>query len=264
MISFTDAQLNAWLIGFIWPLTRILGLIMAAPVFGHRAFPARAKIALGVFLAIAVSPALPPLPAVGLESWQGLWILLREFLIGVSIGFSMRLAFAATEAAGEMIGLQMGLGFASFYDPVSSGESSVVSSLLNMLAILLFLSFNGHLFLLDALARSFQSLPVSAAPLAASGFWSLASFGSIVLSLGVRIALPIIALLLMVSLSLGILTRSAPQLNIFSIGFPITLGVGLLLLSFGMPYFSPQVQHLSHDALRAAESMLLSFRGISR
>jgi len=100
VISLTDAQINAWLIGFIWPLTRILGLIMVAPVFGHSSVPRRVKIGLGVFIALIVAPTLPPMPDVGLGSWQGLLILVQQLLIGMATGFIMRIAFAAVEAAG--------------------------------------------------------------------------------------------------------------------------------------------------------------------
>jgi len=95
MISLTDAQLNTWLISFIWPLVRILGVIMTAPVLGHRAVPGRVKIGLGVFIALIIAPTLPPMPDVGLGSWHGLFILIQQLLIGVAIGFIMRVVFAA-------------------------------------------------------------------------------------------------------------------------------------------------------------------------
>ena len=164
MISLTDAQLNAWLINFIWPLTRILGLIMVAPVFGHRAVPARVKIGLGIFIALIIAPTLPPMPDVSLGSWHGLFILVQQLLIGVAIGFIMRIVFAAVEAAGEIVGLQMGLGFASFFDPQSAGQTLVLARFFNMLALLVFLAVNAHLLLIGVLVDSFQTLPISSRP----------------------------------------------------------------------------------------------------
>lgn len=260
MLSFTDAQLNTWLVAFVWPLVRILGLLMAAPVFGHRSVPARVKIGLGVFIALIVSPTLPPLPDVALGSWQGLFILVQQFLIGLAIGFTMRVVFASVELAGEIIGLQMGLGFASFFDPQSAGQTLVLSRFFNLLAMLVFLAVNAHLLVLGLLAESFTTLPISAAPLAAEGFRSVAAFGSTLFVVGLQIALPLIAVLLMTNLALGILTRSAPQLNIFAIGFPITLGVGLIVLDFSMPYFAPQMEGVIRQALQAGDSILRALR----
>ena len=251
MISFTDAQLNAWLINFIWPLTRILGLIMVAPVFGHRAVPGRVKIGLGIFIALIIAPTLPPMPDVGLGSWHGLFILVQQLLIGIAIGFIMRVVFAAVEAAGEIAGLQMGLGFASFFDPQSAGQTLVLARFFNMLALLVFLAVNAHLLMIGILVDSFQSLPVSTQPLSAAGFYNVAAFGSTVFAVGLQLALPLIAILLMTNLSLGILTRSAPQLNIFAIGFPITLGVGLIVLDLTLPYFVPQLEQLIQNGFRA-------------
>lgn len=260
MLSVTDAQLNAWLISFLWPLTRILGLIMVAPMFGHRAVPARVKVGLGVGMTLIVAPALPPMPEVGLGSWYGLAILVQQFLIGVGIGFVMRIAYAAADAAGEIIGLQMGLGFAAFFDPQSAGQTLVIGRFLNLLALLVFLAVNAHLLLIRVLVESFQALPIAQPPLSALGFYTLASFGSTVFAVGLQLALPLIAILLIANLALGILTRSAPQLNIFAIGFPITLTVGLVMLTFTLPYFLPQLEVLFREAFEAIGDVLRDLR----
>lgn len=260
MLSFTDAQLNTWLVAFVWPLVRILGLLMVAPVFGHRSVPARVKVGLGIFIALIVAPTLPPMPQVGLGSWQGLFILVQQLLIGIAIGFTMRVVFAAAELAGEVVGLQMGLGFASFYDPQSAGQTLVLARFFNLLAMLVFLAVNAHLLVLGLLAESFQILPVSTGPLAAEGFRNVAAFGSMIFVVGLQLALPLIAVLLMTNLALGILTRSAPQLNVFAIGFPITLGVGLIILDFSMPYFAPQIEHLIQQSLKAGTLVLQTLR----
>lgn len=260
MLSFSEAELNAWIAGFIWPLVRILGLLMVAPVFGHRSVPARVKVGLGVFIALIVAPTLPPLPEVSPASWAGLHILVQQLLIGIATGFVMRVVFAAAELAGEIVGLQMGLGFASFFDPQSAGQTLVLSRFFNLLAILVFLAVNAHLMVLMLLAQSFETLPISAAPLAAGGFKGVAAFGGTLFVVGLQLALPLVAVLLMTNLALGILTRSAPQLNIFAIGFPITLGIGFIVLDFSMPYFAPQIEALIREALRAGESILMMMR----
>jgi len=172
----------------------------------------------------------------------------------------MRVIFAAIEAAGEIVGLQMGLGFASFFDPQSAGQTLVVAQFFNMLAALLFLAVNAHLLLLGVLVDSFQSLPISTQPLSAAGFYNVAAFGSTVFAVGLQLALPLIAILLMTNLALGILTRSAPQLNIFAIGFPITLGVGLIALDITLPYFAPQLEHMIQNGLEASTMVIRTLR----
>ncbi|MHB1086075.1 MAG: flagellar biosynthetic protein FliR [Thiobacillus sp.] len=256
MISLTDAQLNTWLISFIWPLTRILGLIMVVPVFGHSSVPRHVKIGLGVFIALIVAPTLPAMPDVGLGSWQGLLILIQQLLIGMAIGFIMRVVFAAVAAAGEIVGMQMGLGFATFFDPQSAGQTLVVAQFYNMLATLLFLAVNAHLLMLGVLVDSFQSLPITTQPLSTAGFYNVAAFGSTVFSVGLQLALPLIAILLMTNLALGILTRSAPQLNLFAIGFPITLGVGLIMLNLTLPYFAPQFESVIQNGFKATAMVI--------
>ena len=222
--------------------------------------PRRVKIGLGVFIALIIAPTLPPMPDVGLGSWHGLFILLQQLLIGIAIGFIMRVMFAAVEAAGEIVGLQMGLGFASFFDPQSAGQTLVIAQFFNLLAVLMFLAVNAHLLLLAVLVESFNILPISTQPLAAAGFFNVATYGSTVFSVGLQLALPLIAILLMTNLALGILTRSAPQLNIFAIGFPITLGVGLITLDITLPYFSPQFEHVFQNGLKATTTVIRTLR----
>src|SRR3569832_567584 len=240
MISLTDAQLNAWLISFIWPLTRILGLIMVAPVFGHSSVPRRVKIGLGVFIALIIAPTLPPMPDVGLGSWHGLFILIQQLLIGMAIGFIMRIVFAAVEAAGEIVGLQMGLGFASFFDPQSAGQTIVISQFFNLLASLLFLAVNAHLLLLGILVESFKRLPISPQPLSTAGFYSVANYGSVVFSVGLQKAQPQNTNQQKTNQTHNNHTHTTPQHKNFAIGFPITLGVGLIALDITLPYFTPQ------------------------
>lgn len=260
MLSFTDVQLNTWLAMLLWPLSRVLGLIMVAPLFGHASVPISVKIGLGIFVTLIVAPTLPPLPQVALASWSGLFILAQQILIGVSIGFVMSIAFAAIEAAGEIMGLQMGLGFASFFDPQSAGNTLVISQFLSLLGVLVFVAVNAHLFMLNALVESFTLLPVSAAPLSGKGFLNLADYGSAVFSIGLQLSLPVVAVLLLTNLALGILTRSAPQLNIFAIGFPITLGIGLISLSLVLPILAPQFERLFSDSIRTSLEIAGSFK----
>ncbi|KVM60496.1 flagellar biosynthetic protein FliR [Burkholderia ubonensis] len=244
MFSVTYAQLNAWLTAFLWPFVRMLALVAVAPVTGHSSVPGRVKIGVAAFMALVVAPTLGPLPAVTVFSAQGIWIVVTQFLIGVAMGFTMQIVFAAAQAAGDAIGLSMGLGFATFFDPHASGATPVMGRFLNAVAILAFLAFDGHLQVLAALAASFQALPVSAELLHAPGWRTLAAFGATVFQMGLLLALPVVAALLIANLALGILNRAAPQVGIFQVGFPVTMLVGLLLVQLMVPNMVPFFGHL--------------------
>jgi flagellar biosynthetic protein FliR len=261
VISVSDAQLNAWLAAFIFPLARILGLVAAAPVFNNAALPMRVKLALGLAVALALAPALPPLPDIAPASWSGLAILLREGLIGIALGFTMRLAFAAIDLAGELMGLQMGLGFAVFYDPQNAAQLPIVAQLIGMLALLIFLALNGHLAMLALLAESFTVLPVSAAPFQAAGWETLLRWGATIFSVGVLLALPLIAALLIANISLGVLTKVAPQLNLFAVGFPVTLIAGFAMLAMTMPYFAPALERVFVQGYGAVSAVMRAGAG---
>jgi flagellar biosynthetic protein FliR len=255
MITVSSADINLWIAGLLWPLTRILGLIAASPLFGNSAVPATVKVSLGVMLALIVAPAVPALPAADPMSLAGLLILVQEMLIGLAMGFSIRIIFAAVEMAGEISSLTMGLGFATFFDPTTQGRSSAISQFLSLVATMAFLAVNAHLVLLSALVESFSTLPVSGLPVYGGGFKQLADWGGKIFSTGVQLSLPIVAALLMTNVALGILTRAAPQLNLFGIGFPITLGVGLLVIAMTLPYLGTPVQNLFLDGIERVRLM---------
>lgn len=252
MLTLTSGELNAWIAGLLWPLTRILGLITASPLFGNNAVPVSMKVALGLLLATIMAPVVPAIPAADPMSMAGLLILVQELLIGVAMGFSMRIVFAAIEFAGEVSSMTMGLGFATFFDPNSAGRSSAIGQLLALVATMAFLAVNAHLVLLSALAESFVTLPISATPMSVGAPLELVKWGGRIFSAGLQLSLPIVAALLITNVALGILTRAAPQLNLFGIGFPITLGVGMLTISLVMPYLGAPVLNLFNQGIEAS------------
>ena len=252
MLTLTSIEMNTWIAALLWPLTRILGLITAAPLFGNTSFPISAKVGLGVMLAMIIAPTVPALPAADPLSMAGLMILVQEMLIGLAMGFAMRIVFAAVEMAGEVASMTMGLGFATVFDPQSRGRSSAVSQFVALIATMVFMSVNAHLVLIEVLAESFVSLPISATPMSSSMGLALVGWASTIFSTGLQLSLPIVAALLITTVALGILTRAAPQLNIFGIGFPISLGVGMLLLSQTLPYLSGPMQNLFNEGLEAS------------
>ena len=185
-------------------------------------------------LTLIIMPTLPPLPQFEIISFQGLLILVQQLVIGLAIGFSMRLVFSAVDLAGQLIGMSMGLGFASFYDPQSQGQSTAVNQFLVLLAMLIFLSLDGHLMIVSAIADSFISMPIAVNG-AGINPMKIAMWGETIFSAGLLLALPAVTALLITNMALGILTRTAPQLNLFGIGFPITLSIGFVVLALALP-----------------------------
>ena len=235
VFTVTSAQWAAWMAAFLWPFVRMLALVSTAPVFGDSIVSRRVKVVIAVLLTIVLGPTLGPMPSTPVVSAGGLWILIQQVLIGGAMGFCMRMVFAAVQAAGEYISLQMGLSFASFFDPMGGGSTMVVSRLLNMLAMLLFLAVDGHLMLVAALADSFHTLPVADAPLSAQGWMLLVQGGGQVFVTGLMLSLPLVTALLTLNLAMGILNRASPQFSIFAVGFPLTLLAGILMLELLMP-----------------------------
>lgn len=249
MITLSSAELNTWIAAFVWPLTRILGLIATAPLFGNLSIPVRVKLGLGVMLAIVIAPTVPAIPAMDPMSLTGMMVLMQQLVIGLAMGFAMRIVFAAVEMAGEVSGLTMGFGFATFFDPQTRARSSAISQFLTLLTLMIFLALDIHLMLLSTLAESFVTLPISAVPAGTHGFKQLANWGSLIFSAGVQLSLPILAALLITNIALGILTRAAPQLNLFGIGFPVTLGAGFLVLTLMLPYLATPLERLFHEGI---------------
>jgi len=258
MLSVTSAQLDAWLALFMFPLARIMGLIATAPIFSNATLPRRNRVILGLVLSIALSPALPPMPIIVTGSWIGLAILAEQLLIGLLMGMTLRIVFAAIDLAGELIGLQMGLSFAVFYDPQSSGQTPVITEFLSLFASLIFLSMDGHLVAIAALAKSFQMLPITAQPFAIKGLASFLSWAGTLFSSGVLLALPLIAALLIANLALGVLTRMAPTLNLFAIGFPVTLSAGFIVLMLSLPYMESALVRLYERGFNSLETVILA------
>lgn len=235
MVSFSEAQVLAWITPWLWPFFRVLGLFTSAPVLSMRVIPRRVRLALALLIVVCAQPSLPEMPAVALNSSEALMVIAQQVLIGLTMGFAARVVFAAIEFAGELVGLQMGLNFASFFDPMSGGQVTAVSRFYGTTAAWLFVVMNGHLMLTAAVLHSFNSFPVSPQPLAFLSVVQPQVWGAEVFKLGLWVSLPVVAMLILVNMVMGLVARVAPQMNIFSIGFPVTLGVGFTGLWLTLP-----------------------------
>ena len=235
MLTFTEAQVLAWITPLLWPFLRALALFTALPVIGGRSVPLRVRIGLSAFTALAAQASLPPIPEVALGSPTAVLLVVQQVLIGLSLGFAVRIVLSAVEFAGELIGLQMGLNFAGFFDPVTAGQGTSTARFFSTTVSWLFVVVNGHLMVIAAMVDSFTSFPVGPEPFAFLHKALPHQWGAEIFGTGLWIALPLIAMLLFVNLVLGMISRVASQINVFSIGFPITLGVGLIGILLTMP-----------------------------
>jgi flagellar biosynthetic protein FliR len=253
MITFDEAQLLAWITPVLWPFLRVLALFQAMPVLGQRLVPMRVRVALAFLVAVCASGVAASIEPVPLDSAQALLLVVQQLLIGLSLGFAVRIVFASVEFAGEIAGLQMGMNFAGFFDPLTASQSTAVSRFFGALVGFLFIVVNGHLTVIAAVVQSLTAFPVGPEPFAFLSATLPHQWGAEVFKMGLWIALPLIAVLLFVNLVLGVISRVAPQTHIFAIGFPITMGVGLTSLLFMLPL-------MEMPFIATLERMLAPFR----
>ena len=255
---FTNTEIYSWAGSLVWPFTRIAAMLAIAPIFGARMVPMRARLVMALLLTWIVLPLLPPVPAIDPLSIAAVLITVQQMAIGLAIGFSLQLIFATLVIAGQATAMGMGLGFAQMVDPQNGVNVPVIGQYYVVVATLLFLALNGHLALIRVLVDSFHSLPIGVDSLGREDFRAIAWWGSRMFSDALMVALPAIASILLVNLSFGVVSRSAPQLNVFGVGFPVTLTLGFVILVFAVANLLPQMQQLISGAL---DSVSLLGRG---
>ncbi|MDP3858396.1 MAG: flagellar biosynthetic protein FliR [Stagnimonas sp.] len=255
-MHLTDTQLLTWLGAWFWPFIRIGAALMAAPVFGNRALPMRLRLALALVLTVSIAPALPPMPPLQLFGGDALLTLGQQLLIGIAIGVLLQLLFEAVLLGGELISLAMGLSFAQMADPLRGTSSPVLSSFLNLMAVLTFLALGGHLALLDWLVTSFRALPVGPTGLGAEAWRGLADEGSRLFAGGLMMALPALCALLLVNLGFGVMSRAAPSLNLMGVGFPISLTAGLVVLALSLGGIQQLFERMLTETATQASTLL--------
>jgi flagellar biosynthetic protein FliR len=246
---FTSNQIAAW-VGFVfWPLVRVLAMIGTVPVLSHRSIPLRAKVAIGVAIALVLAPTIQTpalqatLDAVFFE------ILVRNILVGVALGFAIRILFSGVELAGQMVGLQVGLSFAGFFNPEATDMDNPVANFVSLLVLLLFLAIDGHLMVLYGLRQSFEVFPIAQPSSQALAFEAIAGLGAQVFSIALSISLPVLAVMLLINVVLGVMARVSPQLNLFAVGFPITLSAGMVVLFLFVPHLEAPIRSTLERAL---------------
>ena len=249
-MEFGFAQATAFVGSLLWPMLRISAMLLTMPVIGTRLVPARVKVIISFVLSLVVLPLLPELPQVEALSLEGLLISMQQVLIGISIGFTLQLVFGALMIAGESIAMSMGLGFASMVDPTNGVNVPVVSQFFTIIGTLTFLAIGGHLLLIELIVTSFETLPIAANWIDRENYWAIVSWGSQMFAGALMLAIPALISMLVITLSMGVMTRAAPQLNIFSVGFPVTMFMGFIIVILVIPGFLPRINQLMLDAMQ--------------
>jgi len=254
-MPFTEQQVLDMVQAYYWPFLRVSAMMMAAPVFGASSFPVRARIILAVLVAAVIAPVLPSYPQVDPLSAVGVLTAGQQILIGLAMGFIMQMAFSALVIAGQTLAMTMGLGFAMSVDPQNGVQVPVLSQLYVILATLFFLAIDGHLLMLAFISDSFSLLP----PGLADWHWDLAInivlWASQMFASALLLALPALTAVLLINVSFGVITRAAPQLNIFAVGFPVTILVGFVFVFLSMPALVSLLQDLFDMNLSAASRL---------
>ncbi len=256
MITITTNEMLQLVHMWLWPFFRIAGLLMTAPIIGTRTVPVRIRMVMAVVLTAVIFPVIPQVPVTDPVSAEGLMISAQQVFIGISMGLSIRIVFIALEVAGQAIGQLMGLMLASMVDPTNGNQVPIIGQFYLLLATLLFLAVDGHLMMIRVLAESFNSMPIATTGISANSAWEIVTWTGVILKTAVLIALPALVSLLIVNLSFGVMTRSAPAMNIFAVGFPIMIILGVLIIFFNLNSFIPHMMQLFNGGFEMMQSLV--------
>ncbi|BCG64670.1 MAG: flagellar biosynthetic protein FliR [Methyloprofundus sp.] len=255
-MNFTEQELLTQVTLFIWPFVRISSLFIAIPVFSARSTPVKIRIIIAFLTTLIIMPFLPELPPVEMMSYEGVIVTAQQMAIGISMALILQMVFAVMLVAGQLVAYSMGLGFASMVDPASGIQVPVVAQILIISASLFFLSVNGHLLAIELLIDSFTTLPIAMVGLTKADLWAIILWSGEMFAGGMLLALPIVATVLFINISFGVAARAAPQLQIFGIGFPITIMVGMVLIWITIPHMVDIFATLLADGFQFIKQIL--------
>ncbi len=241
---------------YIWPFVRIGAFLMVMPLVGGSFVPVRVRLLLAIVLTIAIAPTLPATATQDVLSAAGLVTMIQEIGIGVVMGFLVQLVFDAIALGGQVIGMSMGLGFAVFLDRARGVSVPVLGQLFLMLGMLIFLALDGHLAMIQLLAKSFQAWPISEKGLTMPIVAELLLWSGNLFVFALKIALPAITALLVVNLSFGVMSRAAPTLNLFAVGFPVAMLLGFTVIFLNMGVLVESISNFLTLSIAAISSLL--------
>ena len=256
MINITHGQLDLWIAQVFWPFVRIGSCFMVAPAFGATFVPPRVRLVIAGGVALIIAPLIPQPADVVPFSAAGMLITVQQVVIGIALGFCMQAVFDAVTLGGQLLSNSMGLSFAYNMDPMHGAQTPVLGQFYTLMVTMTFLALNGHLKLIEILVDGFRTLPIGTTGLGSEGLWTVVLWGSTLFSGALSIALPGVTALLIVNLAFGVMSRAAPQLNLFAVGLPVSLVFGLVIMWVGLPAVQTGFIALVQQALGLVHSLL--------
>ncbi|WP_446808796.1 flagellar biosynthetic protein FliR [Methylomonas sp. 2BW1-5-20] len=255
-MNFSEEELLQYLASFVWPFFRISSMFISVPVFSVRALPAKVRVMLSALITFVIMPTLPAMPNIQVFGYQGVMVTLQQVVLGLTSGFILQMVFSIMLFAGQTIAYSMGLGFASMVDPATGVQVPVIAQLFVIGGSLLFLAVDGHLLLIEMLAQSFHTLPVGTIGMDKTDLWRVISWSSLIFADGLLLSMPVMATLLFVNISFGVASKAAPQLQIFGVGFPITIMLGMVLIWIGLPTMLEGFSDMLHSGFALIGELL--------
>jgi len=243
---------------YFWPFVRLSGLLLMVPLFSGTYVSMRIHLFLAVFITLAVAPSLTLPPPIDPFTWHGILLIMQQLGIGVAIGLIFTVVFQAFVIAGHLASMAMGLAMASMVDPATGVNTPIIGRYFTIIATLLFLLMNGHVLVFKAIVQSFETLPIGLHFFTQDSLKLIFNFGAQMFESGVAIALPLVTALLLVNISFVVIARAAPALNIFAVGFPVTLLVGLIMLLFITPLVLPNLVLLMNTLVELLSKLELT------
>jgi len=246
----TYGQIEGWIGAAFWPFVRIGACLMVAPLFSASYVPPRIRIVLALALTALVLPVIPHPVGLTLLSADGVVTTAQQIVVGLAMGFVVQLMFDALTFGGQMLANGMGLGFALDIDPLRGVQTPALGQFYVLLGSLTFLALDGHIALIQTLVDSFRGLPVGPAGLSPQALHALANWGSQLFLGATRVALAGMTALVVINLGFGVISRAAPAMNLFGVGFPITLAFGLVVVLLGLPTLQSGLTEMLDAAFR--------------
>ncbi len=255
MLVLSTVDLTAWVGSLLWPFFRVAALFTVMPVLGGKQIPKRIRVLLAIFVTFSMQPLITEIPLIEPLSSTGILLVFHQVIIGLLMGFTFSIVFNATILAGQSIAVAMGLGFALMNDPQNGSQIPVIGQFYSLMATLLFLALNGHHAVIQLMADSFSYLPLTQS-FDVELIWQMVVWSKALFIGAMKIAIPVIVAILTVNVVMGVMTRAAPQMNLFSVGFPITMIIGIISIMLSLSTFLPNFEMMVVSALSTISDIM--------
>ncbi len=258
MLALTTEQIVSFIGLFWWPFCRLMGAFSLLPLLGSSYIPVTVRVMLAASISGILVPILPTMPTVDPLSIHGVLIAAEQMLVGAMMALFLNMLIVTMTLVGAMMAMQMGLAMAMMNDPSSGGSNPIIGQWLLIYSILLFLSLDGHIVSIGILVDSFHLWPVGSGVLSLPLMTLVAKFGWMFAS-AFMVALPVIIAMLLVNITFGVLSRAAPSLNVFALGFPMSMLMGLFCVLFSFSSFPARYSDFCIEALQSMQSFVSTF-----